>query len=92
LQGEVAGDRGIKKKGQEGDVVSYLKLVADECVEQTDVGIPEPGEEDVLFNVGRLAPELGEGTLLLGLEGLDLGRAQSMEMKGIAKLGRGSSA
>lgn len=69
----------------------FLKLVADESVEETDVGIPEPGEEDVLFNVGGLAPELGEGTLLLGVEGLDLGRAQSMETKGIAKLGGGSS-
>lgn len=71
--------------------ISYLELIANESVEETDVGIPEPGEEDVLFNIGGLAPELGEGTLLLGVEGFDLGRAQSMETKGIAKLGGGSS-
>lgn len=69
----------------------FLELIANESVEETDVGIPEPGEEDVLFNIGGLAPELGEGTLLLGVEGFDLGRAQSMETKGIAKLGGGSS-
>ena len=80
-----------RSNGRKGERVSYLELVADESVEETDVGIPEPGKEDVLFNVGGLAPELGEGTLLLSIEGLDLGWAQSMETKGIAKLGGGSS-
>lgn len=71
---------------------SYLELVTDQAIEETDVGVPEPGQEDVLLDVGRLASELGEGTLLLGLEGLDLGRAQSLDMKGGTELGRGGSA
>lgn len=72
--------------------VSYLELVTDQAIEETDVGIPEPGQEDVLLDIGRFASELGEGTLLLGLEGLDLGRAQSLKMKGGTELGRSSSA
>lgn len=72
--------------------VSYLELVTDQAIEETDVGIPEPGQEDVLLDIGRFASELGEGTLLLGLEGLDLGRAQSLKTKGGTELGRSSSA
>jgi len=55
----------------------YLKLIGDQSVKETDVGIPEPSQEDVLFNIRSLAPELGKGTLLLSIERLDIDRTQS---------------
>lgn len=55
----------------------YLKLIGDQSIKETDVGIPEPSQEDVLFDIRGLAPELGKGALLLCLERLDIGGTQS---------------
>jgi len=70
----------------------YLEMFANDSVKETDVGIPEPGQEDVLLNVRRLAPELGEGALLLEVKGLDLGGTEAVKAEGIPELGRSRSA
>ena len=75
-----------------GKRFSYLELFTNKSVEETDVGIPEPGQEDVLLNVRRLAPELGEGALLLEVKGLDLGGTEAVKAEGIPELGRSRSA